>query len=145
MLGAIVRRELQHNRRQGQQYIACSFYAAWLISLLLFFFFSYRASCSDLGPALSNHPNPAGAFVTSFLAAFVLQEFLFVFTVTPTFTAGTISDEKHRGTLAELLTTGVTPAEILAGKLLGQSLRLVELLVLGLPLLGFIGGWARLD
>lgn len=145
MLGPIVRRELLHARRQGQQHIGRWIYAAWLLVLLVYCYFSYRAEYGALGPAISNHPNPAGSFVTAFLAAFVVQQFLLVFALMPAFAAGTIADEKLRGTLPELLTTGLTSGEIVAAKLLGQSLRVLELALVGLPILAFMGGWARVD
>lgn len=72
-----------------------------------------------------------------FLAVSLLQMILVVF-LTPAFAAGSISGERERRTLAVLLTTPLSPWEILMGKILSSSALLALLLVVTLPLYSLV-------
>src|SRR5205807_2825583 len=65
------------------------------------------------------------------------QQFLLLLLVTPAFAAGSVSDEKTRGTLQEWLTTDLSAWEILRGKLLAQLIQVGTLALPALPLLAF--------
>jgi ABC-type transport system involved in multi-copper enzyme maturation permease subunit len=58
----------------------------------------------------------------------------------PVVMAGAVTEEKRRGTLPLLLTTWLSPGDIVVGKLLGRTLPLLLVLLVSLPLLGFLAG-----
>src|SRR5262249_1622414 len=58
---------------------------------------------------------------------------------TPILTAGAITEEKERGTLQFLLSAGLDTSEIVLGKAIARLALLGEILVVGLPLLFFMG------
>jgi ABC-type transport system involved in multi-copper enzyme maturation permease subunit len=72
-------------------------------------------------------------FVTLSLLQTIVAAFL-----TPAFAAGSISGERERRTLAVLLTTPLSPAGILLGKVLSSSALLALLLVVTLPLYSLV-------
>jgi ABC-type Na+ efflux pump permease subunit len=67
-----------------------------------------------------------------FLQILAMQHFTLALLLPPAFVAGAVADEKSRGTLALLLTTPLTPGEIIVGKWLGQ---VTQMLILALPAL----------
>ncbi len=98
---------------------------------LLTFFLLYENVQGQLSmflPARSEQ-----VFVTLSLLQTVIVAFL-----TPAFAAGAISGERERRTLAVLLTTPLSPAGILIGKILSSSALLALLLVVTLPLYSLV-------
>ncbi len=70
-------------------------------------------------------------------------QFLLLLILTPAIAAGVVADERQRKTLGDLLTTQLTSAEIVLGKLAARMLTVVVLLAVGLPILSltsFFGG-----
>ena len=72
-------------------------------------------------------------FVTLSLLQMTVAAFL-----TPAFAGSSISGERERRTLAKMLTTTLSPLEILAGKVLSSSALLILLLVITLPLYSLV-------
>jgi ABC-type transport system involved in multi-copper enzyme maturation permease subunit len=70
----------------------------------------------------------------------LLTHLLLAVLAAPVVTAGALTEEKTRGTLQLLLTTELSPRDILLGKLLGQTLPLSLVLLVSLPLLCFLAG-----
>jgi hypothetical protein len=68
------------------------------------------------------------------------QQSLLILVVAPTFAAGSITDEKRRGTLDFLLITPLHSVEIIIGKWLGQATRVVYLVMPGWILLMLLAG-----
>jgi ABC-2 family transporter protein len=68
--------------------------------------------------------------VAGYLPLFTLQHLLLLLLMTPALAAGSVSDEKNRGTFTLLFTTRLTAGEIVLSKWLGQT---VQMLVLALP------------
>src|SRR5437879_566470 len=81
-------------------------------------------------------------FCRTVVELMVGQQFLLLVLVTPAFAAGSISDEKTRGTLQEWLTTDLSAWEILRGKLSAQVIQLGSLSLAALPLFAFFGVFA---
>jgi ABC-type transport system involved in multi-copper enzyme maturation permease subunit len=75
----------------------------------------------------------------------VIAQFLLVSVAAPILTAGTVTEEKARGTLPLLLATALTPLDILLGKLLGRTMPLWLLLLVSVPLLCFHAGVSDLN
>lgn len=81
-----------------------------------------------------------GAWAEFWLAMLVLQHFALLAILTLASCAGMLAGEKAAGTLELLLTTQLSPWEIVTGKLLAQGLRVLALLSVALPLFCAVGG-----
>jgi ABC-type transport system involved in multi-copper enzyme maturation permease subunit len=144
MIGRVVFFELLRSTRRGWHHWILTVYVSWLL-LVVGVLVVLRAASQWF---LSKGPLPSLEFVAwSGDAAFALigQSLLLLVLVTPAFAAGSLCDEKGRGTLAELLTTGLTSWEIIAGKVLAQVVQLGTLWLAALPLIAFFGVFAGLD
>src|SRR5471030_2522180 len=74
--------------------------------------------------------NPARVMLVAEILIYVIaaQQTLAILLVTPAFAAGSITDEKRRGTLDFLLITPLPSAQIVLGKWLGQATRVLHLI-----------------
>lgn len=88
--------------------------------------------------------NAIGACVDDLLTFYLAQHFLLLFLVTPAFTAGAISDDKTRGNLELLLSSRLSPWEIIGGKLCGRLAQVGRLTLAAVPLLGLLAGFGGL-
>ena len=59
----------------------------------------------------------------------------------PAVLAGSLAGERERGVLQLLLTTAVTPREIVSGRLLGKLSQVGMIVLAGLPILGILFAW----
>ena len=59
----------------------------------------------------------------------------------PAVLAGSLAGERERGVLQLLLTTAVSPREIVLGRLLGKLSQVGMILLAGLPLLALLAAW----
>jgi ABC-type transport system involved in multi-copper enzyme maturation permease subunit len=143
MIGAVCHLELLHLHRRGRQRLFCMIYGGWLLAEFGFMYLTYVLRSSSAQPI--GRIEAASDFMNNFVELFIVQQYILLLLVTPALVAGTITDEKTRGTLQHLLTTALTSPEIILGKLAGQLTRLLELAVLGLPLLCFIGAVGGVD
>ncbi len=85
--------------------------------------------------------NPQGA-VTLYITMAVIQAILLMFIV-PSLTATSICSEREKQTLDILLSTRLTPLQIILGKLSASSLKVIMLVICTIPLYaicGLIGG-----
>ncbi len=73
------------------------------------------------------------------------QHFVVLFLLTPALAAPAFSEEKAKGILTDLFTTALTSWDIVLGKLLGRSLRSLQVLLAGLPVLWAVAGHAGLS
>jgi ABC-type transport system involved in multi-copper enzyme maturation permease subunit len=137
MIGAVSYLELLQLHRRGRQRLFCLIYGGWLLAEFVAMYLSYLLAISSRRPLV--RIEAASHFINNFVELFVVQQYVLLLLVTPAFVAGTITDEKTRGTLQHLLTTSLTSPEIILGKLVAQLARLLELALLGLPLLCFVG------
>ena len=148
MIGPVLYLEMLLGSRRGRQYIFRWLYAGWLVLQLSFFWLIYWVQFqSSKGPWGSGRPdwNAAGEFAGSFVELFVVQQLILLLLVTPAFSAGAITDEKTRGTLLYMLTADLTAWEIVIGKLLGRIAQVAVLVLVGLPVLCFIGVFGGLQ
>lgn len=86
----------------------------------------------------------------SFLNLYILVaciEFVMIILIVPALTAGSISGERERQTLNLLLTTRMTPADIVIGKLMASLSTVILLIVSSFPVLAlvFIYGGVTLE
>src|SRR5207244_2008019 len=91
---------------------------------------------------LADRPDELARFATSFLESIVAQQFLFVAVVTPALVAGSITEEKSRGTLEHLLTSQLGPLAIIVGKLLVRLIDVMVLTLVVLPMATFVAPYA---
>lgn len=119
-------------------------FSGWLILQLLYLYLSYFSE-RETSLVFRGRSEQAleGRFITSYLDVFVLQYFVLLLLVTPTFVAGSITDEKTRGTLEQLLSADLNSWEIVAGKLLSRLGQIALLGLVSLPLLCWMGGLAH--
>ena len=87
-------------------------------------------------------PGSLADFAAGFLRLVLLQQYLFVAVVTPGLVAGTITDEKTRGTLESLLTSQIDAPAIIVGKLLARLADVIVLTLVALPMVAFAGSFA---
>jgi ABC-type transport system involved in multi-copper enzyme maturation permease subunit len=136
MVGPILHQEMLLGSRRNKLYIFRWLYGAWLVVQILWFaFVAWMANFPFGGP-----DTPIVSTVSAhFLQVFVAQQLALVFIATPVFVAGSVSDEKTRGTLQYLMTTDLASWHILFGKLLARVAQVTLVGLAGLPLLCFVG------
>src|SRR5690349_11551408 len=126
MVGPVFQLELMHGRHRRQHESYRLAYVGWLLAELLVVVLHYSSRIESLGYHFS-HPNVQAGFVRDYINLFVVQQLVMLFIAVPSFTAGSITDAKTRGTLQDLLATDLTTAQILVGKLLAQLAQIGEL------------------
>jgi hypothetical protein len=142
MIVPIFALELRQDRSRGRRFYLLPWAYAGLLALqvaLAFWEGGAARPWSAPSPLSPGGTAPAGGF-----AGLVGQHFLALLLLTPAVTATAFSSERAKGTLGQLLTTALTSAEVVLGKLLARLLRLLEVLLAGLPVLCVAGGYADL-
>src|SRR5437016_921364 len=105
MLGLVARLELARGGRGGRPVRVRWAYLAWLAGLLAVGgLLCLHEQQGRVGAAVERL-RLLGAWATFGLRALTAQHLLFLALVVPAWTAGSITDEKARGTLTNLLTT----------------------------------------
>ena len=149
MVGPVLAVELLRGSRRGRQHVVRWAYAGLLLAEFGVFSLLYLDRSVRINPwappGWVGNPSPVSALASSFLALLVVQQFLLLVLALPAFTAGAVTEEKARGTLQDLLTTELTPWGIVAGKLLGQFVRVVDLSLPGWLLLAVIAALGGLE
>jgi ABC-type transport system involved in multi-copper enzyme maturation permease subunit len=141
MLGPVLRQELRAGSRRPWLPVFRCIGGAWLAWQLVPFLEPTRVPY-PLGPGAYSllYPIPA----TMMLCGLIVQQLALVVLLTPALAAGALTDEKARGTLQLLLTTGLTPAAIVRDKWLGRAFQAGAPALLGLPLLAYLAADAEL-
>lgn len=138
MIGPVLFLDLWQSSRRGTQWLFRLLYGGWLaVQYFVVYLLMMGHDFHDRGSAAE--------FLQTFLSLFIAQQFYLLLAVLPTFAAGTITDEKTRGTLQLLMTAHLTATEIILGKLLGQLMRMVDLALVGLPFFALVGSLAGID
>jgi ABC-type transport system involved in multi-copper enzyme maturation permease subunit len=130
MFSAIFSLESLLASRRGRYGALRRRYLVWLVVLCSFVYFR-----QFLEPFVF-----LSDFTDLFLQSCLVQHFALVLFLTPAFLAGAISDERRQGTLAELLTTDLSPGAILLGKLASALVQLGAVVLTACPLLAFVAG-----
>ncbi len=141
MVGPVLTQELVLGSRRSRMHILRWCYAAWLLLQLAFMYFGefiwafpFRRRLTSLDIAALAH---------DYVELIVAQHFILLLLAVPALTAGSITDEKGRGTLQYLLTAELRPWEIIVGKLLARTWTALTMTLPVLPLLctfGVLGG-----
>lgn len=69
---------------------------------------------------------------------YLLLQYLVIVLLTPAFVVGSIIEDRQQRTLSLLLTTHLTPREIVLGKLMGRLVPLLSILLAGVPILALL-------
>src|SRR5215217_91162 len=123
MLGPVFSAELLRAGRRGKAHVLRWVYAAWLCAQLLYVFDQTHApEYKGVGTGRPSPTKAAANFGQQLRDLVLGQQFVLIVLVAPAFVAGAVTDEKTRGTLQNLLTAHVTPADIVLGKLAARGL-----------------------
>src|SRR5262249_1462988 len=125
--------ELLTTARRSRLYLARAFYALVLLMILWTVFASW-SQANDGELTL----NQVRWFAISVFLSITIGQEVLVLVLTPALVAGVIADEKQRKTLHYLLTSRLTGAEIVLGKLLVRMLYVGVLLGVSLPVLSLL-------
>ena len=91
-------------------------------------------------------PGYSPAYIMAFALSAVAPILLTIAVVqAPAVLAGSLAGERERGVLQLLLTTAVTPREIVSGRLLGKLSQVGMILLAGLPILAVLAAWNGLS
>jgi ABC-type transport system involved in multi-copper enzyme maturation permease subunit len=137
MWSAVFYLELLRGGRQLRHHLARWFYGFWLLLMLLVGSAGLGrfVPCCLSGMCLL----PAQSFATA-AEMLIAQQLFLVLLAVPAFGAGAITEEKARGTLAELLMSGLTPWRIVVGKFTARAAQVGVVALAGVPLLCWFGG-----
>jgi ABC-type transport system involved in multi-copper enzyme maturation permease subunit len=145
MVGPVLNQEMLLGRRRSQLKYLRWVYVVWLLAQLLVLAGSHWAPGFGV-PKIPVRPAKILAdFGAFYFMIFVIQHFILLVLVTPALAAGAITDEKASGTLQYLLTTNLTPGEIIADKFLSRLAQALFLLLPGLPLVCFLAVFGGAD
>jgi ABC-type transport system involved in multi-copper enzyme maturation permease subunit len=145
MLGPVWYLELLPPHRRGRQRLFRWMYGAFLLVEFLFFSQAYQIRAYNPFANRETQIEALSIFVGNYVEVFMVQQYALLLLVLPAFAAGSITDEKTRGTLQGLLITELSSWEIVVGKLFGQLALVLDLALLGLPLLCFVGAVGNLS
>ena len=138
LLGPLFWYELRRLPRRGVMHRWRVLYAgALLLGLVVVYLRSFRDATPLEALANPGALDRAGnaAFAETFLMAFLAVQQLAVIVLTPLYAAGSIADEKERGTLDFLLSSPLPHYQILLGKLLARLAFVGSVLAVGWPVL----------
>jgi len=135
LFGPVFSREIRVVSRLSSSFWVRAFYALGLAALASLVYFVATADIR-----FSNHGNASAVqelqmFAPILGAFFVWFQFVIMSFVASTLTAGAICDERRKGSIASLLATPLTPAQIVLGKFSGRLVQLIILIAAGIPLL----------
>lgn len=140
-MNPMIRKELRQRMRERRGWLLPSLYLLVLGAVVTF---AYFVTTSDGGRSNTVQGSTVGVVLFLTLAYAQLALLLLM---APIFSAGSITIEKEQRTLAGLLTSLLTPAQIWWGKFVSSLLFVLLLLVTSLPVLsmafafGGIGPW----
>lgn len=144
MLGPVLYQEMLLGGRRSRWHIVRWLYAAWLVIQLSFWMFVFMTVRSNMEQRPADVTLLAD-FSRDYLNFLSIQHFLVLILVTPVLVAGSITDEKWRGTLQYLLTADLLPFEILTGKLFGRMYQGILLALVAFPMFCFMAPFGGID
>jgi ABC-type transport system involved in multi-copper enzyme maturation permease subunit len=145
MAGPVLAFELLRSSRRGRHHLLLWIYGGWLLLQVgVLFLFHLVGHLRSLRTGLLP-PEAFAEYAQALVEQLVVQQFVLLLLVVPAFAAGSISDEKTRGTLQEWLTTDLSAWEIVRGKLAAQLIQIGTLSLAGLPLVAFFGVFGGMD
>jgi hypothetical protein len=148
-MGPLFYYELVRLSRKGRATVLRCAYALALFAVL---FLAYRQCFprynlweNPFSFAVKVGPGGLASLAQSFVLAVLGAQTAAVYVLTPVYLAGSIAEERERGTLDLLLTTRLSDREIVLGKLAARLTHLGGTLLAGLPLLAATELWGGVD
>lgn len=145
MVGPVFYQEMLLGARRGRWHYIRWVYAGWLVVQLSFWMWGYMLQMQIMHRRPPNFTDLSAFARDQYVPFFTFQHFLLLILITPILTAGAVTDEKARGTLQYLLTADVYAGEVLIGKLMARTYQAFLLVLIGMPLLCFLGSYSDLD
>ncbi|MBS0189935.1 MAG: ABC transporter permease subunit [Phycisphaerales bacterium] len=135
LFGPIFEREVRVVGRRKSTYWVRGAYVLGLAALATLVYFVITADLRFGTSSRAEALLTLQSFAPALAAFYIWFQFLALCFVSSTLTAGTICDERRKGSFSALLTTPLTLSQILLGKLAGRLTQTFILLAAGLPLL----------
>jgi ABC-type transport system involved in multi-copper enzyme maturation permease subunit len=145
-VGPLFHYELVRLARKGHgTSLRCAYALALLAALVVAHHPRFRLLAGSR-PPMERFPSGYLAWMAEAFAVVVVAiQFAAVLVLTPAYLAGTVVEERERGTLDLLFTTHLTDREIVLGKLGARMAHLTSILLAGLPLLAIAQLWGGID
>jgi ABC-type transport system involved in multi-copper enzyme maturation permease subunit len=142
-LGPVFNAELLTTARRPRYYVIRFLYG----TIILFqVYLSYQSITSRfVGGQGPLRIKDMADFALELFSTFAILQAVVVLLLTPALVGGTIADERQRKTLHYLLTSRLSSAEIILGKLAARLLQVAVLVALGLPVVSLIGLFGGVD
>ncbi len=137
LLGPVFNAELLTTARRARYYVVRFIYGSIILFQIYATYQSNEYRINATGGRLSI--NDMSMFAYQLFVSFAILQAVVVLLLTPALVGGTIADERQRKTLHYLLTSQLSSAEIILGKLAARLLQVVVLVALGLPVVSLMG------
>ena len=126
-LGPLFYWEIIREARKGRSYLPRVVYASGLLLLLFLLIKGADITLKD-----------ASRFGEQSFTYYLLFQYLAVLLLTPVYVAGAFIEDRQQGTLPLLMTTYLTPWELVVGKMLGRLVPMLGVLLAGVPVLAIL-------
>lgn len=152
--GPVLAWELRRLGRQRWPWLLYFFFLAFCVAQLFVLYskFSTRLEAQKQSgrqvPEMSRTNADVQAkldFASRHVGRFFPQQLLFLLFLTPAVTASALGHEKEKDTLTALFTTELADKEIVVGKVLGRSWILVKFMLISMPVIFSVAGFAGVD
>lgn len=135
LFGPVFDREIRVTSRRSSSFWVRALYTLGLAALATLVYFAVTVDIRFSNRGNASALQELQMFAPTLGAFFVWFQFVIMSFVAATLTAGAICDERRKGSLASLLATPLTPAQIVLGKFSGRLVQLIILIAAGIPLL----------
>jgi ABC-type transport system involved in multi-copper enzyme maturation permease subunit len=133
--------DLLRTSRRGRLALLRSCYALVMLAALATLHARWFSDTPARGRIRPDATAEMARFAEQFAGSFLFIQMGAVLLLTPALAAGAIVEERQRGTLALLLTTHLTPRQIVLGKFASRAVYMFGVLLTGLPVLALLPLW----
>lgn len=126
-LGPLFMWEIVREARKGRGYLPRIVYASGLLLLLYVLMQGKDITLKE-----------AARFGEHAFNSYLVFQYLAVFLLTPVYVASTFIEDRQQGTLPLLLTTFLSPRELVFGKMMGRLAPMLGVLLAGVPILAIL-------
>jgi ABC-type transport system involved in multi-copper enzyme maturation permease subunit len=141
-LGPVFNAELLTTARRPRNYVIRFLYG---LVILCQVYLSYQSNSWRLYGSGQLSIQEMASFAQTIFNTFAILQAVVILLLTPALVGGAIADEKQRKTLHYLLTSQLSGAEIVIGKLAARLLQVFVLVALGLPVVSLVGLFGGID
>ena len=145
LFGPVFTYEILRLGRRRLTFVMRFLYVLVIVGLLALLYATWMVTLSHRGYGATVRPSEMADFANSFFEAFATVQFAVALLLTPSYVAGSISDEKERRTLEFLLATDLRNREIIFGKLAARIANLLMYVLAGMPVLAFLQLFGGID